>query len=138
MLDGLVIFLVLCSFLSGFFVARWTVLSDKKDVKKSNSEAVYAIFCGRINDPDRFSSYQNAAIPLAKEAGLEVVAVSDNPVVISGDWPYKGNIAIEKFSSMAALTSYRNSPDYLKAVELIGSSATTNFAIVLEACSESS
>ena len=61
-----------------------------------------------------------------------MIAVSTSPEVIEGEWPFSGDVAIERFASKADFIRYRNSDDYAKAKRLIGDSATTHFAIVLD------
>ena len=104
----------------------------KKAQSRPSGQPVYGVFCGEINDPIVFREYQKIAIPLAEAAGLEVVASTDKPIVLEGEWPFKGSIAIERFSSIQALNQYRHSPEYQRAMAIRDQSATVECAIVVQ------
>ncbi len=56
------------------------------------------------SEPEELRAYAEAAGPLARAAGLEILAhipsVPDE-LVLEGSWPHTGGITIEKFESMA-------------------------------------
>lgn len=78
-----------------------------------------------------YAPYQQAAGPLARAAGLSMVATSQAPEVLEGNWPY-GNVAIERFSSMAALRDFWYSDGYQQAKKLRAGLSTINFIVAVE------
>lgn len=79
-----------------------------------------------------FGPYGRAAGPLATEAGIQMVASSQAPVVLEGNWPYK-NVALEVFPSMDALKEFWYSDGYQQAKKLREGLATVNFIMAVEA-----
>ncbi|MGX4675632.1 DUF1330 domain-containing protein [SAR92 clade bacterium H246] len=126
----ILIFFVSLGFLAG---SKFGMASVRKTSLTEHDQSVYAIFCGEVHDQHAFSKYQEQAIPLAKKAGLEIVGVAESPYVLEGIWPYSGALVIEKFSSLQELKRYRESRDYKQARDLVGDSATTHFAVVVDA-----
>lgn len=78
-----------------------------------------------------YAPYQQAAGPLARAAGLAMVATSQSPEVLEGNWPY-GNVAIERFSSMQALRDFWYSEGYQEAKKLREGLSTINFIVAVE------
>ena len=78
-----------------------------------------------------YGPYQAAAGPLARAAGLSMVATSQAPEVLEGNWPY-GNVAIEQFASMAALKSFWYSDGYQTAKKLREGLADVHFIVAVE------
>lgn len=78
-----------------------------------------------------YAPYQQAAGPLARAAGLSMVATSQAPKVLEGNWPY-GNVAIEQFASMDALESFWYSDAYQNAKKLREGLSTINFIVAVE------
>jgi uncharacterized protein (DUF1330 family) len=121
------------TFIAGYCMAKFCslprLLKRKSDF---DDKPVIAIFCGKINNKEKFKCYQNIAMPLAKSAGLEMIGYSEYPIVIEGDWPFDSGVAVERFSSMKALTNYRNSPEYQQAKKVRDKAGTLDFAIAIE------
>jgi len=78
-----------------------------------------------------YAPYQQAAGPLARAAGLSMVATSQTPEVLEGTWPY-GNVALEQFASMEALKEFWFSDDYQAAKKLREGLSTINFIVAVE------
>ncbi|NQV68633.1 MAG: DUF1330 domain-containing protein [Pseudohongiella sp.] len=79
-----------------------------------------------------YGPYSRAAGPLAREAGLEMVATAQPPLVLEGNWPYK-NIALEVYPSMDALKEFWYSEGYQTAKKLREGLSTVNFIVAVEA-----
>jgi uncharacterized protein (DUF1330 family) len=82
--------------------------------------------------PERGAAYSKAAGPLAKNAGMQMLATGDGSTiqVLEGTFPYKGRLAVEKFRSMKALLDFWKSPAYQEAKKLRNEA---NFIIAVEA-----
>lgn len=78
-----------------------------------------------------YRPYQAAAGPLARAAGLTMTATSQEPEVLEGNWPY-GNVAIERFASMAAIRDFWYSEGYQEAKQLREGLSTVNFIVAVE------
>jgi uncharacterized protein (DUF1330 family) len=78
-----------------------------------------------------YAPYQQAAGPLARAAGLSMVATSQAPEVLEGEWPY-GNVALEQFASMEALREFWYSEGYQEAKKLREGLSKINFIVAVE------
>lgn len=78
-----------------------------------------------------YGPYLSAAGPLAREAGLQIVAASQPPVVLEGNWPYK-NITLEVYPSMDALNKFWYSDAYQAAKKLREGLSDMNFIVAVE------
>ena len=100
----------------------------------SVANPVYVVVSAAINDPDGISAYAEAAGPLAREAGIEVLAripsVPDE-LVFEGAWPHGGGITIERFESMEAFESFWNSAAYQAAIPLRQGAVDINFVVAV-------
>jgi len=79
-----------------------------------------------------YNPYSQAAGPLAREAGIKMVASAQEPLVLEGNWPYK-NIVLETYPSMDALKQFWYSDAYQEAKKLREGLATVNFIVAVEA-----
>lgn len=79
-----------------------------------------------------YGPYLNAAGPLAQEAGLQMIAPSQPPLVLEGNWPYK-NVTLEAFPSMDALNDFWYSDGYQQAKKLREGLSVVNFIVAVEA-----
>jgi uncharacterized protein (DUF1330 family) len=99
-------------------------------------KAAYLIASTKSLAPDKMGPYREAAGPLAKNAGMQMVAAGEagrTIQVLEGKYPYEGRIAIERFRSMKALLDFWNSPGYQNAKKLREGLMETNFIIAVEA-----
>jgi uncharacterized protein (DUF1330 family) len=119
-------------FAFGYVVGHMSDMSAQAQGEK----AAYLIAAPSKNlkpDPEKQKAYSAKAGPLAKAAGLELLARGESGrtvQVLEGKWPYEGAVAVEKFRSMKALTDFWNSKDYQEAKKL---RQEANFIIAVEA-----
>jgi uncharacterized protein (DUF1330 family) len=94
----------------------------------------YLIVSAQTHEPDKMGAYRDAAVPLAQQAGLEMVAHSRVGFeLLEGEWPYEGFVAIEKFDSMQALKDFWHSHGYEEAKKLRAGIFEANFIVAVEA-----
>lgn len=99
-------------------------------------KAAYLIASTNVLKPDQMGPYGQAAGPLAKQAGMQVLArgqAGSTVTVLEGKYPYEGGLVVERFRSMKALTDFWNSPGYQAAKKLREGAMQTNFIVALEA-----
>ena len=78
-----------------------------------------------------YGPYLAAAGPLARNAGLSMLASAQEPLLLEGQWPYK-NVAIERFESMQAVKDFWYSNGYQAAKKLREGLSKINFIIAIE------
>lgn len=78
-----------------------------------------------------YAPYQQAAGPLARAAGMAMMASAQQPVVFEGTWPYQ-TLAVEQFESMDALKEFWYSDAYQAAKKLREGLSTVNFIVGVE------
>jgi uncharacterized protein (DUF1330 family) len=99
-------------------------------------KAAYLVASTKVLKPDQMGPYGQAAGPLAKQAGMQLLArgqAGSTIKVLEGKYPYEGALAVERFRSMQALTEFWNSPGYQAAKKLREGTMETNFIIAVEA-----
>jgi uncharacterized protein (DUF1330 family) len=99
-------------------------------------KAAYLIASTHVLKPDQMSAYGQAAGPLAKEAGLQVLArgqAGSTIQILEGTWPYEGGLVVERFRSMRALLDFWHSPGYQKAKKLREGAMKVNFIVAVDA-----
>lgn len=99
--------------------------------KKKTEKSVYMIINLQVLDNEKQKLYVEKALPLAHRAGLEFLAAGE-PVVLGGDWPFKGTVVVEKFRSMTAVKEYWNSAAYQDARKLLIGADIRDFTIAIE------
>ena len=95
----------------------------------------YVIVIAKVHHPDKLGPYRETAVPLAEQAGMEILAAGNSGSsvrVLEGEWPYQGRVVVEKFDSMDALLSFWNSPGYQAAKKLREGHVEVNFIIAVE------
>lgn len=98
---------------------------------KEDSKPAYMIVSGVVHDEEKAKVYQEVAVPLAREAGLDVIA-SSSPELLEGEWPYPGVVLIEKFTSMEELKRYWHSDAFQEAKKLREGVIQMNSIIAIE------
>ncbi len=102
----------------------------------ASPDPVYVLVSAKVNDADGLAAYAEAAGPLAREAGIEIMAriqsVPDE-LVFEGRWPHDGGITIERFESMAAFERFWNSDAYQAAIPLREGKVDINFIVAVPA-----
>ena len=119
-------------FLLGYATAHWHAPAPRAQGVKP----AYVIVSAEFLERDKLGPYNEAAQPLAQQAGIQVIAAGatgSGVHVLEGEWPYKGAVLLEKYDSMGALLSFWNSSGYQEAKKLRERFVKTNFIIAMEA-----
>ncbi len=98
---------------------------------EDSPKPAYMIVSSDRNPGADYGPYSRAAGPLAREAGLQMLASAQEPLVLEGSWPY-GNLAVEIYPSMDALREFWYSDSYQEAKKLREGLATVNFILAVE------
>jgi uncharacterized protein (DUF1330 family) len=99
-------------------------------------KAAYLIASTKVLKPDQMGAYGKAAGPLARQAGLQVLArgqAGSTIQVLEGKWPFEGGLVVERFRSMKALLDFWHSPGYQQAKKLREGAMQANFIVAVEA-----
>lgn len=126
---------LITAFLLGYFVSYIQISEIGAQETPSIDKLAYLIYSTTILKPDQIGPYVERALPLAQQAGLVPLAsAADSTVhVLEGEWPYKGNVAIQRYDSMDALLGFWNSSEYQEAKKLRKDVVDVDFIIALEA-----
>lgn len=100
--------------------------------EENTAKPAYMIVSSDRKPGADYGPYSQAAGPLAREAGLQMVAASQQPVVLEGNWPYQ-NVILEVYPSMDVLKEFWYSDAYQEAKKLREGLSTVNFIIAVEA-----
>jgi uncharacterized protein (DUF1330 family) len=86
-----------------------------------------------LTDRSELAAYSEKARPLARAAGIEVLAGRPDRTVtvFEGEWPYEEGILIERFDSMKALKEFWYSDGYQEAKKLREGIVKTNFIVAV-------
>lgn len=98
---------------------------------ESQIKPAYLIVSSDRHPGADYGPYPEAAGPLARDVGLQMLASSQEPLVLEGNWPYK-KLAVEIFPSMDALKGFWYSDAYQEAKKLREGLATVNFIVAVE------
>src|SRR6516165_9887557 len=95
-------------FALGHFSASWTGSVALAQSNPPAEKAAYLIAASSTvqASPERMAKYREAALPLARGAGLQILGGGEpgkTLQVLEGKWPYQGRVGLEKFRSMKAL-----------------------------------
>ena len=95
---------------------------------------VYVVVSGKVLNPDGLEAYGEAAGPAAAAAGIEVLARREagEVVVVEGDWPFDGFVAVERFRSMDDFLAFWNSPEYQAAIKLREGKVALDFVMAVD------
>lgn len=120
--------IALGAFAIGFVTARSINAAEKI------TPPAYMVVSSKLLKPEAIAAYRDAAGPLARAAGLEVLARAsvDQMLVLEGEWPNKDGVTIEKFRSMKDLKDFWYSDAYQKAKKLREGVAQINFIVAVE------
>jgi uncharacterized protein (DUF1330 family) len=123
-------------FALGHFSAHWKGGVALAQENGKGEKAAYLIAAtSPVSAPaDRMAKYSEAAGPLARQAGMQLLGAgqvgSGTLQVLEGKFPYQGRVAVERFRSMKALVDFWNSPAYQEAKKFRNEA---NFIIAVEA-----
>ncbi len=93
----------------------------------------FLIASSRPIQPEKMGPYRQAAGPLARAAGLEILASGDpSRNVLEGKWPFAGGLTVERYRSMDDLLAFWNSPGYQEARKLRAGLSDVNFIVAVE------
>ena len=98
---------------------------------EEQTKPAYLIVSSERNAEADYGPYSNAAGPLARDAGLQVLASSQEPLLLEGEWPFR-NVTLEVFPSLASLTDFWYSEGYQAAKKLREGLSTINFVVAIE------
>jgi len=122
--------LILVFFL-GMFVGHKGVLSDITRAAPARRPA-YLLASWKILSPEKLGPFGDAVIPLAKKAGMEILAGDPKPQVLEGTWPYEGTLILERYDSMQALLKFWRSPANRAAQKLREDFVDSEFIVAIE------
>ena len=117
-------------FLLGYATAHWHAPAPRAQGVKP----AYVIVSAEFLERDKLGPYNEAAQPLAQQAGIQVIAAGatgSGVHVLEGEWPYTGFVAIEEFESMEALMSFWHSKAYQEAIPLRKGKVVLDFVIAV-------
>lgn len=120
--------ITMVAFAGGFGLAQAT------SAEQTSAPPAYLIVSSQVLDADAMGPYREAAGPLARTAGLEIVAGRPDPTVtvLEGEWSYDEGIVIEQFRSMEALKGFWYSDGYQHAKTLREGVLKVNFIVAVE------
>ena len=90
-------------------------------MENQSDKPAYMMACVNVHEPDKMGPYLEAAGPMFAAAGIELIALGAAGLsvdVFEGEWPHKGALMLYKGSSMAALSTFLNSPEYQEVIML--------------------
>jgi uncharacterized protein (DUF1330 family) len=91
--------------------------------------AVYIIAQIRIHDRAEYDKYQQGFPEVFARYQGELLVVSENPVVVEGEWPYTRTVLL-RFPSADEARRWYESPDYQRIVQHRFRAADTNAVLV--------
>ena len=119
------------AFLVGYATALWHAPAPHAQ----GAKPAYVVTSSVALEPDKLGPYREASQPLAQRAGAEVLggtAAGGTFQVLEGEWPYEGDVGLQRFDSMDALLRLSNSPEYREAKKLREGFIKPNFIIAFE------
>ena len=122
-------------FVLGYLVAELQDPVAKIPVVQPVGKPAYLISSGKILNPGKIGIYQEATMPLARRAGLQLLASGESGSTVQlleGDWPYQGFVIVEKYDSMEALMNFWNSPGFRQARKFRKEVIEADFTIAIE------
>lgn len=91
----------------------------------------YMLVSGTVINSEGLEAYGAKAGPLARAAGLEVVARGEVKVM-EGSWSHPSVVTVERFESMAALENFWYSDGYQAAIKLREGKFKADFIVAVE------
>ena len=117
----------------GWFVLGCLVTGSVGMVAADNTKPAYLVVASRAIEGADMSAYITAAVPLAQQAGLKILArdAVTPSQVLEGSWPYEGTLAVERFDSMDAILSFWYSDEYQAAKKLRAGLVELDFVLAI-------
>lgn len=103
--------------------------------QEGEDKAAYLVVSGKYHADANLQDYFAVARPMADAAGMQVLAWQDTvtaDAVYEGAWPHDGFVMIQKFPSMDALRTFRDSREYQAVMPLRQSQMKVNFVVAVE------
>jgi uncharacterized protein (DUF1330 family) len=136
---GFYVLSMVCAFALGavtFGTSSGKALADKPEAMSTDELPAYMIVSGkRLKPPEAMAAYRQAAGPLARAAGYQLLATQPtkaNVQVLEGEWNYDGFLLVEKYTSMQSLLKFWNSPEYQAAKKLREGAVKMDFIVAIE------
>ena len=107
------------------------LLRAKRTPRPKQTNSPVLVVVGLRNPGADYGPYSEAAGPLARDAGLQMLSSGQEPLVLEGSWPYK-NLTLEIYPSMSALKDFWYSEAYQQAKKLREGLATVHFIVAVE------
>lgn len=129
---------VAAALVAGFLMGQVTAPRAGAQTSSPGAQAAgpkpaFLVASSRPISPDKMGPYRAAAGPLARGAGLEILASGDPTAhVLEGKWPHAGGMTIERYRSMDDLLKFWNSPGYQEARKLRAGLSEVNFIVAIE------
>jgi len=121
-------------FALGHLSARWQGAVAHAQGKPERAAYLVAATNATPAPPEKMAKYREAAGPLAKQAGVQILGGGTpgqpNFQLLEGKFPYQGRVAVEKFRSMKALHDFWHSEAYQQAKK---NRTEANFIFAVEA-----
>ena len=117
----------------GFVLGALVTASVGMAVAGENSKPAYLVVGSRPVVGADMSAYRDAAVPLAQQAGLQILArdAVTPAQVLEGSWPYEGLLIVEQFDSMDAIMSFWHSDEYQAAKQLRAGKVELDFVVAI-------
>jgi len=115
-------------------VIGYAVGSHQPKVAAAKEPYAYMVVSTKLlKDRSELAAYSDKAGPLARAAGIEVLAGRPDRTVtvFEGEWPYEEGILIERFDSMKALNDFWYSDGYQEAKKMREGIVKTNFIVAV-------
>jgi uncharacterized protein (DUF1330 family) len=93
--------------------------------------AVFGIGQIRIDDREAYREYERAFGPIFQRHGGTLLAASEQPAVIEGEWPFTRTVLI-RFPSKAAFDRWYYSPEYQEIAKVRWASSKANLILLEE------
>lgn len=93
--------------------------------------SVYIIAQIQIHDRVRYEKYQEGFLDVFAAHAGELLVVSEDPVVVEGEWPFTRTVVL-RFPSAEAARRWYESPAYQEIAQHRFAGATTNAVLVEE------
>jgi uncharacterized protein (DUF1330 family) len=121
-------------FALGHVSAGWQAPVAHAQSKAEKAAYLIAVSSGVQAPPDNMAKYREVALPLAKHAGLQILAggMTGQPSfqLLEGKFPYQGRVGLERFRSMKELLDFWHSDAYQNVRKL---RTEAHFIIAVEA-----
>lgn len=98
----------------------------------STPQPVYLVAGWDFQHSERMRHFNDAVVPLAQKAGLQMMAV-DKARVLEGKWPFGGVLILERYDSMQALKKFWYSKQHAEIKKLREGVISSHFVVAVEA-----